>query len=249
MEEISKTVKEILLKLQRKSNKLIKKQTCRLIPEIFENMTFNHDSIRFFFEGDDDLVGICELSGVKNSINEFKQSSSSILNIVHYLLVRSNNKDFFQQIFSELDPFTIQKMKLGEHFLKEYKYNVKDKLEIPLEIAKVISDKRPYLDLSEVIEDEETLDIMRNFFKLLKSRKNSMKKKVFRFFGAFILNISRECLFVEPSTWDEVLMSFYLRLNYQRRNYLMLRKTLWTIRLKDMITSLLMKKSRFRTIS
>ena len=33
---------------------------------------------------------------------------------------------------------------------------------------------------------------------------NYLKKKVFHFFGAFILNISKECLFVEPSTWDEV---------------------------------------------
>ena len=217
MEEVSVTIRQILKKLQNKSEKLTKNQTYRLIPEILDNTSFNNESIRFFFEGDDDLKGICELSGRKNSLNEFKESSKTIINIIHYLLLRSKQKDLFQQIFSELDPFTLQKMNLGDHFMSEYKYNIKDKLEIPLEIAKVITDKRPYLDMSEIVEDEETLDLMKNFFNLLKRRKNSMKKKVFRFFGAFILNISRECLFVEPSTWDEVY-SINCRSDCQRRN-------------------------------
>ena len=203
----NQTIREILINLQRKSSKDIKEEMYKLLPEILDNSNFDSNAIEYIFEGEEDLSGLCELSGLKNGRDELKKSSKKTLIMVNRLLLYTNKKEYFKQVFVELDNSSLEKMKLGDHFYSHYKLNNKNRdIQISLEIVKIILDKRPFFDLNEIIFDTAIIDIMKENFKLNVKMKKVFQKKAFKFFGSFILNISRECNFREPSSWDEVII-------------------------------------------
>ena len=205
MEVKNSMIQEVLKNLQRKSSKEIKTEMFKLIPEILDHTEFNEEAINFIFEGDEDLNGLCELTGHMNTNYKLKKSSKSILKMIYFILENTSKKGYFSQIFSQLDTSNLKKMRLGDHFYSHYKLNCKEAQQVPLEILKIVIDKRPYLDVSEIIKDSGILDIMKENLK----KKLIMKKKAFRFFGSFIMNISKECNFSEPITWDDVIISLF----------------------------------------
>lgn len=67
-----------LTKLQSTANKKNKKIACGEVKLYLETTNLSEDDITFIFEGNEELIGLCELSGKKSNFGKFKDSSLKI---------------------------------------------------------------------------------------------------------------------------------------------------------------------------
>jgi len=142
MEEKEK-IKGFLAKLQPSSNKKDKKLTYSQLRDFLDTSKIPEDDIPLIFEGNEELLGLCELTGKTNSFGKFKDSSLKLLDIIYFMLYESKFCDVYSRAFYLLDVDFFIKMNLEEHYVVENSKTKEKKTNYTLKIINLIHLERP----------------------------------------------------------------------------------------------------------
>ena len=222
MEE-KENFKNYLIKLQPSANKKEKKSAYDELKTYLNNSILNEEDISFVYEGNEDLLGICELSGKKNNFGKFKDSSFRILEIIYFMLYESNHQSEYRKSFYLLDIDYFKKMNLDDHYNEDLSKSKEKGQNNTLKIIKIIHDQRSSI-FKDYIRDKKTGE---NIIKLLQESTNDDEKLIKRFtYLKKIVEMNTGVLNLEPKCWDDVakikkkiLTTEFLNTATSKKNY------------------------------
>ncbi len=215
MSEVNSELIDKIKLIQPTANKKLKKNAIEQLPSFLKNYDPTEEDMYFLYNGDSDqkILGLCELAGKKNSTGAFKDSAKKIVKILHELMYSANHKNKYQEDFVIYED-AIMKIQLGEHYSNYERRDLPYANKI-LEIANVVKEKRPGLDIKEYIKKAYIDKITEG----LKSYDGSQKEN-----PTIRNNKEDDGISFEPKTWDDVLKlknkklltTEFLSLNYNQ---------------------------------
>ena len=208
-EEEYKTLLTHMKNLQPSAAKKIKKKTYELILTFVNEAKLSQRMLDLIIKGDRNqkIIGLCELCSKKNARGNFKDSTNEIIKIIHDWMILSAVSETITTEFAINEEYVI-KMNLGEHYSVLSNSTKKDNKQLAqkvLKIIKTILDKRPSLELSDLVRSgfidvvEEALNQIKETEKKKEEEKDPEMEYAENMVDEVINTIS-----MEPRTWEDV---------------------------------------------
>ena len=208
-EEEYKTLLTHMKNLQPSAAKKIKKKTYELILTFVNEAKLSQRMLDLIIKGDRNqkIIGLCELCSKKNARGNFKESTNEIIKIIHDWMILSAVSETITTEFAINEEYVI-KMNLGEHYSVLSNSTKKDNKQLAqkvLKIIKTILDKRPSLELSDLVRSgfidvvEEALNQIKETEKKKEEEKDPEMEYAENMVDEVINTIS-----MEPRTWEDV---------------------------------------------